>query len=307
MKFDKDGNLIDEEDEGQLPGTERADGDAGDGDETERALAGKQADDEGKTDERDASADQLGDDPVKLKRAVEGLTKRLKKVTGQRNSAREQAGEIAALKAEIAKLSARREEGTAREQRSNTPAKEEVNEEKARASVIAALKLVGLSPEQIQQVIDRQEEQDAAAEARDTEEARGFLRDEMEAHGLDSKDAKLFKRLEFSTGSEMFEDKKLLAAYRDPSTRRAAIRVAFERVRDGLTGPVLASLGVDKRLQRIERNKDKVLGGNRQSATADVGEPEQLTPPPNLKGDALADWWKAQVRKTAEALANEDA
>ena len=58
MKFDKDGNVIDEEDDSQQPGTERADGDAGEGDETERALAGK-SDDEGdsKTDERDATAD----------------------------------------------------------------------------------------------------------------------------------------------------------------------------------------------------------------------------------------------------------
>lgn len=140
MKFDKDGNLIDEEDDNQQVGIERADGDAGDGDETERALAGTQADDKPKDgDERDASA-ELGDDPAKLKRAVEGLTKRLKKVTGQRNTARTEAGEAKALRDEIAKINRRLDSPadgvTAREQRVQAPAdKEAVSEEIGRAHV----------------------------------------------------------------------------------------------------------------------------------------------------------------------------
>lgn len=307
MKFDKDGNVIDEEDDSQQLGTERADGDAGDGDDTERALAGKSDDErQGKQDERDASADELGDDPAKLKRAVEGLMKRLRKVTGQRNDARKNAGEIAALKSEIAKLSARREEQQpAREQ----PAKkeEQPDVEKARNSVREALRLVGVTPEKIEQIIERQDQQDADLAARDTEEARGFLRDEMDAHNLNAKDGKLFKRWEFATGSEIAEDPRLLAAYRDPSTRRAAIRVAFERVRDGLANSSLEALGVDKRLTRIEKNREKVLGGGRGSATENVGEPEPLTPPANLKGDALNEWWKEQVRKTVASLSAEEA
>ena len=182
---------------------------------------------------------------------------------------------------------------------------EQPDVEKAKNSVREALRLVGITPEKIEQIIERQDQQDADFASRDTEEARGFLRDEMDAHKLNAKDGKLFKRWEFATGSEIAEDAKLLAAYKDPSTRRAAVRVAFERVRDGLANSSLEALGVDKRLTRIQKNRDKVLGGGRGSATEQVGEPEELTPPPGLKGEALVDWWKVQVRKKVDAFANE--
>lgn len=244
-------------------------------------------------------ADDTGEetDPDKV---IAGLKRRIGKLTAQKREAQERAEERDALKARLAAYEAKEREAAVAARRAKQSDPEEVKLEEARARIRAANDLAygeGYSEEQEERRAERQLQKEQYAL-----NAVNYLKAELEEHGLPTDD-KTVLRWERAIGSEVAEDAELLGKFRRPTTLQSAIKEAFEIVNEGMVSPAAKATG-GKPIERIQRNRDAVLGGRSRSGAADSSpEPEwNPQPPKNLKGDDLVQWWKEQGEKLRARL-----
>lgn len=279
------------EDDKEAIGTEtETDSNASVNDRSEADIEGLSAEDAEGDDEEQRAADDKGEvDPAK---AVVGLRKRIAKLTAQRNQGRAAIQERDALKARVAAYEQRERDAAAQRAAAQRRTPEGLKAEERRQAVRATIDEAygpGTS--------DLIESQKAEAVRRQEEYGqRGvdFLRSELQDHDIKADDATLI-RWERAVGSELAEDVELLAAYQRPSTQKRAIEVAFQRVRDGLANPAIKQQG-GKPLARITRNREAVLGSARGAVEGAPEAEVDLTPPKELKGRALDEYW-ANVRE----------
>lgn len=282
------------------------DGNAGVSDRSEREIesgdTGLEADADG-SDER--AADDTGDDP---KRTIDGIKKRLGKLTAQRNQSRAEAQKTAAerdvLRERLAAYEKReREEKAAREAKVRATPEWRDRELKRRAvrETLDEAFYPGYS-EQQERIAQRQEQAEQRAKEEFAQRGISYLASELQDHGIPV-DAKTLIRFERAVGSELQEDPELLARFQSAATQKDAIAEAFNRHRDGVINPVLKTKGASA-LARVERNREAVLGGGRTpGASPGVEEPErELTPPKGLKGRPLEQWWKDVAEKEWKRL-----
>ena len=120
-----------------------------------------------------------------------------------------------------------------------------------------------------------------------------YLKSELEDHGVPVDDRALV-RWERAIGSELAENVELLAKFRRPATQREAIREAVELVRDGLANPLIKQRG-GQPLERIERNRNAVLGSGRSQGGGDpdqeFGEDYVAKPPKGSTPEQEAAYW----------------
>lgn len=287
---------------------ETREGNAGVSDRSERQIeAGADGADEskvGEDDSRDAdeALDALAEaDP---KRAVVGLRKRMAKLTAQRNAARAEAEGRNADRARLAAYEAKERdaEKAKKDAERNTPQGQEA--EKRRAAVRDTIDETygpGTS-DYLERRRGEESERDEQAREEFAMQCASHLRSELEDHGIKTDKATLI-RWERAVGSELAEDAELLAAVRRPTSRKEAIAEAVDRVRNGLVNPILTDRGA-KPLERIQRNREAVLGGGSSRGTmAETDEPAfDLTPPKGLHGRDLENWWDAARDKYREQL-----
>lgn len=279
-----------------------ADGNAGVSDRSESEVEGA-AGTESSAQDDSADADEALEalaeaDP---KRAVVGLKKRLAKLTAQRNSARAEAEERKALKLRVDAYEKRERDAEEAKKRAERATPEGQEAEKRRRAVRETIdETYGQGTSTY--LDDRREAEQRAAEQY-AMNGISYLRSELEDHAIKVDDETLI-RWERAVGSEMAEDPALKAAFRTPATQKQAIAEAFNRVRDGLANPILKDRGA-KPLERLQRNREAVLGGGRNTgAVAGAPEPErEFTPPVGLKGRALEQWWADTKQKEWDRLA----
>lgn len=293
--------MVIEEKEETSTDRETREGNAGVSDRSEREIeAGSEGADESLALDDSKDADEALDalaeaDP---KRAVVGLKKRLAKLTAQRNSARVEASERKALEARVAAYEKRERDVVEARKRAERATPEGQKAEERKRAVHATLDEAfypGYSAQQEAAALAQRETEDRA-NAQYGMQGISYLQTELADHDIPANAATIV-RWERAIASEVAEDTQLLAAYRDPTSQKAAIQEAFNRVRDGLANPILKDRGA-KPLARIERNRQAVLGGGQnRGAVAGTPEPEvDLTPPKELKGRALDQYW-ADVRE----------
>lgn len=272
---------------------ETADGNAGVSERTESQIEGAEgaetleADDSKDADEAlEALAEA---DP---KRAVVGLKKRIAKLTAQRNSARTEAAERKALEARVAAFEKRERdavEARKRAERATPEGQKAEAEKRAVRDAIDKAYWPGYADQQEQAALERREAEQRAAEEY-AMKGISYLKSELEDHGIAVDDKKLVG-WERAVGSEIAEDPELKAAFKRPATQEGAIKEAFRRVSDGIANPILKDRGA-KPLERIQRNREALLGTSTPGAVAGTPEPEfNLKPPKELKGRALDQWW----------------
>lgn len=259
--------------------------------QTEDELEGKAGD--------NPDAEDTGDetDPDKV---IAGLKRRIGKLTAQKREAQARAEERDTLKARLAAYEAKEQEAAEQARRAKQSDPEWQKEEDARARIRAANDLAygdGYSDEQLERRQERELQKEQYAL-----NAVNYLRAELEEHGLPTDD-KTVLRWERAIGSEVAEDSDLLGRFRRPATLQAAIKDAFALVNEGMVTPAV-KVGGGKPIERIQRNREAVLGGGRRGGAIE-GSPEpewNPQPPKNLKGDDLVQWWKEQGEKLRARL-----
>lgn len=264
--------------------------DAKDQDDVGPSEAELEASDKGS----DPDAEDTGDVETDPSKVINGLKKRIAKLTSAKNEGRAAQAERDALKVRLEAYERRERAEQAKLEAEERKKPEWQEAERERAAVRAAIdRAYGPGTSDL---LEEQREERALQKEQYALNAVTYLRQELEAHGL-ATDDKSVMRWERAIGSEIAEDNDLLGRFRRPATLQSAIKDAFTLVNEGLVSPAAQSTG-GKAIERIERNREAVLGGGRGGSNGGAPDIEwNPQPPKNLKGEALEDWWKDQGTK----------
>lgn len=249
---------------------------------SEDELEGREAKGEKETDE-DRDADETGESGSKKS----GFEKRIAKLSAQR---REATRERDALAARVAAYEKKERDAAAAADAAKRRTPEGLKLEERRQAVRNTIDETygpGTSDILEEQRQERQLQKEQYAMNGIT-----FLKAELEDHGL-KVDDKMLVRWEHAVGSELAEDPQLLAAFKRPATQKAAIEEAVNRVRDGLVNETNRQLG-GKMLERIERNRNAVLGGRTPAGAAEsqpLPDNYVAKPPKNATPAQLEEFW----------------
>jgi len=296
MDKDEDGNELDPK-EGEESAGERSEEDL------EAGEAGDEDSDDG---EGKRAADDKGEaDPERI---IKGLRKRTAKLAKQRDKARADAAERDALAAELAAYKKRDEDAKRmlEEARRRTP--EGMQAEERRRAVRATIaEAYGEEGDEVLSSARSNRERDELIKEQYAMQGVAYIREELESHDVKPETDTQLLRWERAIGSELEEDAELLARYKRPSTQKAAIEEAFARVRTSFANPILKTQGA-KPLERIQRNREALLsGGSNRGSVAEAPEPVfDLTPPKELSGPALTEWWREARNRYRSSLPSED-
>lgn len=262
---------------------------------SEAELEGREATGEkGTDDQRDA--DDTGESGSKKP----GFEKRIAKLSAQR---REAAQERDALKARVAAYEKKEREAAEAADAAKRRTPEGLKAEERRQAVRNTIDEAyghGTSDFLEGQRVEAQLQKEQYAM-----NGISFLKTELEDHGL-AVDDRMLVRWEHAVGSELAEDRELLAAFKRPATQRAAIQEAFNRVRDGLVNSTSKQLG-GKPLERIERNRSAVLGGRTPAGAAESQPfPDNYVakPPKNATPQQAQEFWNEHRDKLWKKLQN---
>jgi len=262
--------------------------DDGVGKRSEADIEGRKADGADDDGEQDRDADDTGD--AKSDDAV-GFRKRLAKLTAQRNDARQKAADREVLAARVRAYEQRELDQVTKQEKERSKTPEAMKAEERRQAIREMLE-EGIGRGALDDIAELRAERQTTKEAY-AHQGISYLKSELEDHGIVITDNAML-RWERAVGSELAEDASLHAAFRRPGSQQAAIQEAFKRVRDGLANPAIEQQG-GKPLERIERNRQAVLGsGSRDSIAEPTHDPK---PPKNLSGRALQEWWATQRDK----------
>lgn len=255
---------------------------------SEAEIEGHKADGADDDGEEHRAADDTGDAKSD---DTAGFRKRLAKLTAQRNDARQKAADREVLAARVRAYEQRELAEVAKQEKERSRTPEAMRAEERRQAIREMLE-EGLGRGALDDIKELRVERQTTKEAYALQ-GISYLKSELEDHGIAIDDTALV-RWERAVGSELAEDATLHAAFRRPGSQQAAIQEAFKRVRDGLVNPAIKQQ-TGKPLERIERNRQAVLGsGSRDS----IAEPEHdPKPPKNLTGRPLQEWWDAQRDK----------
>lgn len=239
-------------------------------------------------------AEDTGDvetDPTKV---IAGLKKRIAKLTAAKNDGKAAQAERDALKVRLAAYEREKRKEVEAQEAEERQTPEWQKAERERQAIRAAIdRAYGPGTSDL---LEEQREERTLQKEQYALNAVNYLKAELEAHGL-AADEKSIMRWERAIGSEIAEDPDLLGRFRRPATLQSAISDAFNLVNEGLVTPAAKTVG-GRAIERIERNREAVLGGGRGGSAA--GAPDidwNPQPPKNLKGEALEQWWKDQGEK----------
>lgn len=245
-------------------------------------------DKDGSTSDAEENAGDVETDPSKV---INGLKKRIAKLTSAKNEGRAAQAERDALKVRLEAYERKERNAQAKIEAEERKKPEWQEAERERAAVRAAIdRAYGPGTSEL---LEEQRDERVLQKEQYALNAVTYLKTELEAHGL-ATDDKSVMRWERAIGSEIAEDTDLLGRFRRPASLQSAIKDAFTLVNEGLVSPAAQSTG-GKAIERIERNKNAVLGGGRGGSNGGAPDIEwNPQPPKNLKGEQLEDWWKEQ-------------